>query len=207
MTSGKLISREEYTPLGETIFGQLRQKRYRFTGKELDEESDLYYHGARYYAPWLGRWMSCDPAFLNLNSKSAHTINPYAYVENRLNVAFDPDGNELILAVGGAVAGFLIGGGIEAGRQLWTNKGIQPRNFWRTCRRRCHRWNFWINKWRDLLFQATAAGFSGYFGVTTTRAIMGEKWNLSGAVHDFAFGAIVFGITARVTSAALTISG
>ena len=24
----------------------------------------LYYHGARYYAPWLGRWASCDPAGL-----------------------------------------------------------------------------------------------------------------------------------------------
>ena len=37
-------------------------KRYRYTGKERDEENDLYYHGARYYAPWLGRWTSCDPA-------------------------------------------------------------------------------------------------------------------------------------------------
>jgi RHS repeat-associated protein len=36
-------------------------KRYRYTGKERDEESDLYYHGARYYAPWLGRWTSTDP--------------------------------------------------------------------------------------------------------------------------------------------------
>jgi RHS repeat-associated protein len=31
-------------------------------GKERDEESGLYYHGARYYAPWLARWVSCDPA-------------------------------------------------------------------------------------------------------------------------------------------------
>ena len=36
-------------------------KRYRYTGKERDEESGLHYHGARYYAPWLGRWTSCDP--------------------------------------------------------------------------------------------------------------------------------------------------
>ena len=40
-------------------------KRYRYTGKERDEENGLYYHGARYYAPWLGRWTSCDPAGLN----------------------------------------------------------------------------------------------------------------------------------------------
>lgn len=39
-------------------------KRYRYTGKERDEESGLYYHGARYYATWLGRWGNCDPAGL-----------------------------------------------------------------------------------------------------------------------------------------------
>jgi uncharacterized protein RhaS with RHS repeats len=29
--------------------------------KERDEESGLYYHGARYYAPWVTKWVSCDP--------------------------------------------------------------------------------------------------------------------------------------------------
>ncbi|HTN45655.1 MAG TPA: RHS repeat-associated core domain-containing protein [Flavipsychrobacter sp.] len=36
-------------------------KRYRYTGKERDEESGLYYHGARYYIPWLARWSAVDP--------------------------------------------------------------------------------------------------------------------------------------------------
>jgi RHS repeat-associated protein len=36
-------------------------KRYRYTGKERDEECGFYYHGARYYAPWLGRWVASDP--------------------------------------------------------------------------------------------------------------------------------------------------
>ncbi len=53
---GMFINREEYTPYGETSFGSFARKRYRFTGKERDEESGLYYHGARYYAPWLVRW-------------------------------------------------------------------------------------------------------------------------------------------------------
>ena len=39
-------------------------KRYRFAGKERDEETGLNYHGVRYYAPWLGRWTSADPAGL-----------------------------------------------------------------------------------------------------------------------------------------------
>ena len=39
-------------------------KRYRYTGMERDTETGLAYHGARYYAPWVGRWVSCDPAAL-----------------------------------------------------------------------------------------------------------------------------------------------
>jgi RHS repeat-associated protein len=35
---------------------------YRFTGKEQDEETGLYYYGARYFDPKTSRWMSGDPA-------------------------------------------------------------------------------------------------------------------------------------------------
>ncbi len=34
---------------------------YRFTGKELDPETGLYYYGARYYDPVLSKWISADP--------------------------------------------------------------------------------------------------------------------------------------------------
>ena len=60
-SAGALVNREEFTPYGETSFGSFARKRYRFTGKERDEESGLAYHGARYYAAWLGKWLSCDP--------------------------------------------------------------------------------------------------------------------------------------------------
>lgn len=63
----QIISYEEYTPYGCSSYHAVRSqtetaKRYRYTGKERDEESGLYYHGARYYAAWMGRWASCDPA-------------------------------------------------------------------------------------------------------------------------------------------------
>jgi RHS repeat-associated protein len=60
--SGNWVNREEYTPYGETSFGNFAWKRYRFTGKERNEESGLYYFGFRYYATHLARWISCDPA-------------------------------------------------------------------------------------------------------------------------------------------------
>jgi RHS repeat-associated protein len=83
---GNLINREEYMPYGETSFGSFARKRYRFTGKERDEESGLYYHGARYYAPWLARWVSCDP------DSSTFDNNLYTFVNNNPIKFIDPEG-------------------------------------------------------------------------------------------------------------------
>src|SRR5207237_133293 len=66
--TSQVVSYEEYTPFGSTAYqGVCRaevKKRYRYSGKERDDESGLYYHGARYYAPWVVRWTSSDPAGL-----------------------------------------------------------------------------------------------------------------------------------------------
>jgi uncharacterized protein RhaS with RHS repeats len=57
---GNVISYEEYYPYGSTSYQAVDQnvkaaaKRYRYTGKERDEETGFTYHGARYYAGWLG---------------------------------------------------------------------------------------------------------------------------------------------------------
>lgn len=65
---GAVISYEEYHPYGTSAYRiaksaeDLSLKRYRFSGKERDDETGLYYFGARYYAAWLGRWTSSDPA-------------------------------------------------------------------------------------------------------------------------------------------------
>jgi len=64
----RIISYEEYYPYGCTSYQSVRSgnevpdKRYRYTGMERDDESGLNYHSARYYAPWMGRWISADPA-------------------------------------------------------------------------------------------------------------------------------------------------
>jgi RHS repeat-associated protein len=82
------VSREEYAPYGETTFGSVAHKRYRFTGKERDEESSLYYHAARYYAPWLARWTACDPA------GTVDGTNLYAYVRGNPMLFVDPHGRQ-----------------------------------------------------------------------------------------------------------------
>ncbi len=77
----RIISYEEYAAFGATTLQAVRSqtetpKRFRFTGHERDEETGLYAMGARYYATWLGRWISCDPAGL------ADSPNRYEYVAN-----------------------------------------------------------------------------------------------------------------------------
>ena len=61
-------------------------KRYRYTGKERDEETGFSYHGARYYAPWIGRWASCDPL------GTVDGLNVYEYVHSNPNVLIDGTG-------------------------------------------------------------------------------------------------------------------
>jgi RHS repeat-associated protein len=89
----QIISYEEYYPYGSTSYQAVRSqietpKRYRYTGKERDEENGLYYHGARYYASWLGRWTSCDPAGMVDGS------NLYMYARDNPSVLTDPNGRQ-----------------------------------------------------------------------------------------------------------------
>ena len=89
---GNVISYEEYHPYGTTSYqaqssvAEVSLKRYRYTGKERDEETGLAHHGARYYAPWLGRWTSSDPIGINGG------LNTFSYVRNRPVNAIDVNG-------------------------------------------------------------------------------------------------------------------
>jgi len=63
---GDEYERVEYTPYGESWIEKRADSRellpFKFTGKELDSETGLYYYGARYMDPRTSRWMSADPA-------------------------------------------------------------------------------------------------------------------------------------------------
>jgi len=86
---GSVFKREEYYPFGETSFGSYAKKRYRYCGKERDEESGLYYYGARYYLPWTCRFVSVDP----LAAKFPN-LTPFQYASNRPIIFIDIDGYE-----------------------------------------------------------------------------------------------------------------
>lgn len=85
---GAWMNREEFFPYGETSLGSFAKKRFRFTGKERDEESGLSYHNARYYALPLGRWCECDP------HGSEDDQNLYAFVHSNPIRWIDPEGTE-----------------------------------------------------------------------------------------------------------------
>lgn len=89
----RIITYEEYSAYGSTTYQAASgvtdaPKRYRYTGKERDEETGFTYHGARYYAPWLCRWNTSDPSGL------VDGPNLYTYVSDRPTRALDPTGKQ-----------------------------------------------------------------------------------------------------------------
>jgi RHS repeat-associated protein len=89
----QIISYEEYAPYGSSTYQAVRSKteatkRYRYTGKERDEESGFYYCDRRYYAAWLGRWLSADPAGM------VDGPNLYRYVRGNPLAYTDPRGTD-----------------------------------------------------------------------------------------------------------------
>jgi RHS repeat-associated protein len=89
---GQIISYEEYFPYGGTAViagrsaSEVQLKQYRYSGKERDSVTGFYYYGFRYYAPWLGRWMSPDPA------GTVDGLNLYAFVGGNPSSWVDGDG-------------------------------------------------------------------------------------------------------------------
>ena len=102
---GKQYEHIEYTPYGELwieeVAAGLDKLPFRFTGKEMDEETGLYYYGARYLDPKYSRWISTDPALSEYMAGSSvgaggiyNTVNfnVYHYGNNNPIKYTDPTG-------------------------------------------------------------------------------------------------------------------
>nr|WP_317047505.1 peptidoglycan DD-metalloendopeptidase family protein [Prevotella disiens] len=88
---GEVSQHIEYVPFGE-VFIEERNNTwntpYLFNAKEFDEETGLYYYGARYYEPRLSLWMSTD-----MLSELFPQVTAYCYTDNNPIKYKDPDGN------------------------------------------------------------------------------------------------------------------
>ena len=95
---GATIDMEEFYPFGGTAVWTSRSqaeadnKTRRYSGKERDA-TGLYYYGYRYYQPWLGRWLSADPAGTvdGLNLYRMVRNNPLLYVDKKGCAPAKPD--------------------------------------------------------------------------------------------------------------------
>jgi RHS repeat-associated protein len=127
----EIVSYEEYFPYGGTALlagknqREVKLKEYRYSGKERDDTTGLYYYGARYYAPWLGRWMSPDPA------GTVDGLNLYAFVVGNPINHVDKDGRMFRLLRGGPSR--IRGGKGVAGQQKrtkYTNVALKDLTQW-----------------------------------------------------------------------------
>ncbi|MBU1016528.1 hypothetical protein KJ657_05585, partial [Patescibacteria group bacterium] len=103
---GNVVERRDYLPYGQERFVHEElnspQTPHKFTGKELDSETGLYYYGARYYDPVTGRFITIDPMLLVLDKMSQaqrnaflsnpQNLNMYSYVQNNPVRYTDPTG-------------------------------------------------------------------------------------------------------------------
>ena len=81
---------DAYLPYGELLVDEhssTEEMPYKFNGKELDEETGLYYYGARYMNPVASIWYGVDPLFEKYPS-----ISPYVYCHGNPMNRIDPDG-------------------------------------------------------------------------------------------------------------------
>jgi RHS repeat-associated protein len=104
----------EYLPFGEVFVDEratptTRSTPYKFNAKELDEETGLYYYGARYMDPRLSLWLSVDPL-----AEKYPGVGSYVYCYNNPVKFVDPDGRA-------GIAGAIVGGGLDYGFQVGSN--------------------------------------------------------------------------------------
>ena len=89
---GHITQNVVYIPYGE-VFVEERNgswaSPYLFNAKELDEETGLYYYGARYLDPAGARWLSVDPMWEDHGGSS-----PYNYCMSNPVKLIDPDGRD-----------------------------------------------------------------------------------------------------------------
>jgi len=179
-STGAQVGFTEFTPYGAT-FKQTGtyDPKHKFTGKELDASTDLYYYGARYYDPTLGRFIAADT--IVQAPYDPQSLNRYSYCRNNPINYVDPTGHswfsKFFKKFGGAIASVaftfvgmpFIGALVGSAISTFTNGGN---------------------------FQNFATGFgiglvSGFVGGTLAGGIArGLNWNMAGIETAFLRGGL-----------------
>ena len=114
---GEVSQHIEYVPFGE-VFIEERNNTwntpYLFNAKEFDEETGMYYYGARYYEPRLSLWMSADPL-----AEKYPNFSSYIYcINNPINL-IDPKGTETHVVQNEDGSYTVIGGELNKDRNIY----------------------------------------------------------------------------------------
>jgi RHS repeat-associated protein len=86
-SAGAVANLYEYSIFGEVSASDPNHpNRFLFTGREFDSETGLYYYRARYYNPYIGRFLQTDPVGYR------NGVNWYTYCANDAVNLVDPGG-------------------------------------------------------------------------------------------------------------------
>ncbi len=88
--SGNKISEQRYDVFGNSLNPEI--SRLEFTGKELDDDTNLHYFNARYYDSSIGRFTTADTVKGRLSNPQS--LNLYVYTLNNPLKYVDPSGNQ-----------------------------------------------------------------------------------------------------------------
>ena len=95
-----IIQYDAYLPYGELLVDEHSSSEdlpYKFNGKQFDEETGLYYYGARYLNPVTSLWYGVDPLAEKYISSGS-----YIYCESNPIIFIDPNGKKKVVVTGGA---------------------------------------------------------------------------------------------------------
>ncbi|SJZ95763.1 RHS repeat-associated core domain-containing protein [Segatella oulorum] len=90
---------DAYLPYGELLVDEYSSSEdmpYKFNGKELDEETGLYYYGARYMDPKISMWLGVDPLMEKYTN-----VSGYVYCHSNPIVRIDRDGRADYFSISG----------------------------------------------------------------------------------------------------------
>ncbi|NER95557.1 MAG: hypothetical protein F6J86_17230 [Symploca sp. SIO1B1] len=145
------VSQVNYEPYGAIAKSSLGKNTFRpkFTGKEYDSNSDLYYFGARYYNANLGSFLTPDPA--------SQYFSPYVYGNGDPLSGIDPNGEMFVtltvIAIAAIVGAYMGGAAV--------NHSLNPSS-----------WNWSSGKtWVGIIAGAAIGGASAGVGIAAEGAI------------------------------------